>query len=389
MSANYQYSRLLLKRSTETGATPTINTGSTDHTDNTWTPYDIYPGEMYLNIADDRLWVGTLNGVKEIAVTGGTGTIITGTTLGGQTPIFAQANGSTLEFYSLSAGTNVTLSGPNSNVITINSSGGGGGGGNVIPGLNTYTGGSPTAQSVNISAATLATLSVSGNTSLGPVSATSVTILNSGATAIQMGDLSGNIIRTGVTNSTIGAGSGNTINAGLRNVFVAGSNLTATTSDSAYFNRIYSGSTDLSSLLGGTPPTAGNYIGVTGSSVVSLTGVPCDLSFAFSDETTQITTGTNKVAIYAPYAFTITDVQVSLSQSGSALSTFNVRRNGTTIFSTRPTIDANEFHTATALTPRVITGTTVSAADRITVDVDGIGTGCAGGKVYILGNRSL
>ena len=103
----------------------------------------------------------------------------------------------------------------------------------------------------------------------------------------------------------------------------------------------------------------------------------------------QITTGTTKLTLYSPYAFTITDVQASLTQSGTGLSTFNVNKNGTTIFSTKLTIDDSEFHTSTAATPRVISVTSVSAYDKITVDIDGIGNGCTGAKIYILGTRTL
>ena len=114
---------------------------------------------------------------------------------------------------------------------------------------------------------------------------------------------------------------------------------------------------------------------------------PETIYIALSDETTQITTGTNKVTIYAPYAFSLSDVKVSLSQSGSALSTFNVKLTGTTIFSTKPTIDANEFTTATAATPRVITATTIPVDSKISFDIDTIGTGCAGAKIYLMGYR--
>ena len=109
--------------------------------------------------------------------------------------------------------------------------------------------------------------------------------------------------------------------------------------------------------------------------------------FAFSDEVTQITTGTSKFTFFSPQAFTITDVQASLNQSGSTtINTFDVKNNGTTIFSTaKSTIDIGEYSTGTAATPRVITGTTVALYDKLTVDVDTIGTGSAGGKIYILG----
>jgi hypothetical protein len=115
---------------------------------------------------------------------------------------------------------------------------------------------------------------------------------------------------------------------------------------------------------------------------------PETIYVALSDETTQITTGTNKVTIYAPYAFNLTDVKASLSQSGSTtITTFNVKLTGTTIFSTKSTIDINEFSTSTAATPRVITASTIPVDSKITFDIDTIGTGCAGAKIYLLGYR--
>lgn len=150
-----------------------------------------------------------------------------------------------------------------------------------------------------------------------------------------------------------------------------------------------SGSTNLSSLFERSI-TAGNYLQKSGSTTLWLSGVPCDFSFAISDETTQITTGTSKLTFYAPYAFTLSEAQASLSQSGSTtINTFNIKKNGTTIFSTKLTIDINEFSTGTAATPAVITGGTIAKYDKITIDVDTIGTGSAGAKIYLIGTRSL
>jgi len=58
MSLKIQNSRLLLKRSTISGATPTVFTGSTDYTDGTWGVNDIYGGELFLNMQDKKLWFG-------------------------------------------------------------------------------------------------------------------------------------------------------------------------------------------------------------------------------------------------------------------------------------------------------------------------------------------
>jgi hypothetical protein len=58
MSLRIQNSRQLLKRTNVSGATPTVNTGSTQHTDGTWTVDEIYAGEFYWNMEDTKLWLG-------------------------------------------------------------------------------------------------------------------------------------------------------------------------------------------------------------------------------------------------------------------------------------------------------------------------------------------
>lgn len=58
-------SRVLLKRSSTPGDAPVIGSGD-DHT--TWVglPLNIYKGELFLNLVDDRLWVGTNTGIVEM-----------------------------------------------------------------------------------------------------------------------------------------------------------------------------------------------------------------------------------------------------------------------------------------------------------------------------------
>jgi len=64
-----QDSRIRLKRSSVTGAEPTA-APSADHTDGTWSVNDVYIGELYLNDADQRLFVRTTGGILEVS-TGG------------------------------------------------------------------------------------------------------------------------------------------------------------------------------------------------------------------------------------------------------------------------------------------------------------------------------
>jgi hypothetical protein len=187
----------------------------------------------------------------------------------------------------------------------------------------------------------------------------------------------GNSIATNVSATTIFSGSSN-----VSSLFVTqGIRFSAST--------IFSGSTDLSNLFE-RPITAGNYLQKSGSTTIWLSGAPCDFAIALSDETTAITTGTNKVTLYAPYAFTITDVRASLTTSGSSVTTtFDIKNGGTTIFSTKPTIDAGKYTTATSATPRVITGTTVALDAKLTIDITSIGTNATGAKIYIIGNKTL
>lgn len=56
-----------IKRSTVAGEVPTIGPSS-DHTDGTWTALNIYPGELFENIPDKRLWMGVDGGVQELGV---------------------------------------------------------------------------------------------------------------------------------------------------------------------------------------------------------------------------------------------------------------------------------------------------------------------------------
>jgi len=62
--------RIIMKYSTISGAEPTIPT-SGDHSDGTWLPTDLYTGELFLNSADDKLWIRTDNGIVGIGGTAG------------------------------------------------------------------------------------------------------------------------------------------------------------------------------------------------------------------------------------------------------------------------------------------------------------------------------
>lgn len=111
---------------------------------------------------------------------------------------------------------------------------------------------------------------------------------------------------------------------------------------------------------------------------------------ACSDETTPITTGNAKVTFRMPYAFTLTEIpRASLTTaSSSGTPTVDINEAGVSIFSTRITIDANEKTSFTAAVPAVLSDSSLANDAEITVDIDVAGTGAAGLKVYIIGQRA-
>lgn len=111
------------------------------------------------------------------------------------------------------------------------------------------------------------------------------------------------------------------------------------------------------------------------------------LPVACSDESTALTTGT-KVTFHAPYAMTLTEVFAGLTtpQTSGSIFTVDVKKNGTSIFSTKITVDNTEETSLTAATPAVFSTTSIAKGDKITVSIDQIGDGTAKGlKVYFNG----
>jgi len=111
---------------------------------------------------------------------------------------------------------------------------------------------------------------------------------------------------------------------------------------------------------------------------------------ACSDEETDLETGT-KVTFRIPYAFTITAVRASLTTAptGSTL-VVDINENGTSILSTKISIDVSETTSTTAATPPVILDSSLADDSSITIDIDQIGSSNAGTglKVTIIGNRT-
>jgi hypothetical protein len=108
------------------------------------------------------------------------------------------------------------------------------------------------------------------------------------------------------------------------------------------------------------------------------------LVYALSDETTNITTGTAKLTVRAPFACTLTGVRASLSTvSSSGVVTVDINEAGSTLLSTKLTIDASEKTSVTAAAAAVISDSAIADDAELTFDIDTAGTGARGLKVAL------
>ena len=108
---------------------------------------------------------------------------------------------------------------------------------------------------------------------------------------------------------------------------------------------------------------------------------------ACSDEETALTTG-SKLTFRMPFAYTVTAVRASLTTtSSSGTPTIDINDGGTTILSTKITIDAGDLISTDSASQPVIDDPDLADEAKITIDVDVTGTDATGLKVYIIGYR--
>lgn len=121
---------------------------------------------------------------------------------------------------------------------------------------------------------------------------------------------------------------------------------------------------------------------VSGGSINQCIPIAC------SDETTGLLAGTAKVTFRMPYAFTLSAVRASLTtaQTSGSIFTVDINEGGTSILSTKLTIDNTEKTSTTAAAAAVISDASIADDAEITIDLDQIGDGTAKGlKVYLIG----
>ena len=115
------------------------------------------------------------------------------------------------------------------------------------------------------------------------------------------------------------------------------------------------------------------------------------LIFAVSDETTALTAGTSAGVFRMPYGFTLTAVRASVTTAGTgSVITVDINETGTTILSTKLTIDATEKTSTTAATAAVISDSALADDSEITIDIDTVDSGAVGAglKIYLIGYQT-
>ena len=111
---------------------------------------------------------------------------------------------------------------------------------------------------------------------------------------------------------------------------------------------------------------------------------------ACSDETTAISDTGTKLTFYMPYAYTVSEVRASLTTtSSSGTPTIDISEDGTTILSTKITIDSGDLISTDSTTQPVLSDTALADKSKITIDVDVTGTDATGLIVYIIGYKTL
>lgn len=115
------------------------------------------------------------------------------------------------------------------------------------------------------------------------------------------------------------------------------------------------------------------------------------LEVKFSNEVTAIAAATSLISFPIPFDLTGVEMFVALAtpQASGSIFTVDVNANGTSMLSTKLTIDNTENDSSTAAVAAVVSTTTLAKYDRVTVDVDQIGNGTAkGGTLVLTGYRA-
>lgn len=119
-------------------------------------------------------------------------------------------------------------------------------------------------------------------------------------------------------------------------------------------------------------------------------GTPFEMEVACSDESTPLVAGNAVMTFRMPRGVTLSGVRASLkTPAGSGTFTVDINEAGSSILSTKITIDATEKTSVTAATPPVISDPNLADDAEMTVDIDDDASGDAVGlKIVLIGVRA-
>ena len=216
---------------------------------------------------------------------------------------------------------------------------------------------------------------------------TSITGTASGLTSGNVttnANLTGGVTSSGnattvVTNANL---TGDITSVGNATTTVTNANLTGDVTSSGNATTIAVDAVDIAMLSAGGTASSSTFLrGDNQWGAVSSTE---SIIVSASDELTSLTTGTAKTTFRIPYAFTLTAVKVSLTNTSTGGNpTIDINESGTSILSSPVAITAGQ-KTATAS----VSDTSLANLAEITVDIDVAGTNASGLKVYLIGSQT-
>ena len=139
--------------------------------------------------------------------------------------------------------------------------------------------------------------------------------------------------------------------------------------------------------------TDGQYLKAASGETLGLdwAGLDVVIGVACSDETTDLATGTGVVTFRMPHAMTLTAVRASVTTAPTGSTVIvDINEAGTSVLSTKLSIDASEKTSTTAATAAVISDSALADDAEITIDIDQVGSTVAGAglKVWLIGARA-